>query len=190
MSFVVVVPVPTPSVEQESTGAVSPQSALADRVGGTGLRLGVLYNSKPNARELLTAVAALLEKGGHVAAIGSAVRTDGLFLPSEEQFEAMVADVDLVLVGLGDCSSCSACSVRVATDFEQRGVPAVAICTEPFSNAAKAMARRQGFEDYGIVTVEHPAASLGREALQARAEQALPQVVGLLDLGTPAAVGT
>ncbi len=77
-------------------------------------------------------------------------------LPSDAQIDDMAAQCDVVITGLGDCGSCSACSLHVALDFERRGVPAVAICTTPFLKSGKAMAARQGFPDYEFVMVEHP----------------------------------
>jgi hypothetical protein len=101
-------------------------------------------------------------------------------LPSVEQLDDLAAKCDVVLSGLGDCGSCSACSLHVAIDFERRGVPAVAICTTPFLKSSQAMAARQGFEGYRFVMVEHPVSSLGPDEIRARAREALPQVLSIL----------
>lgn len=177
MTITALIPVP---LDAESD---SPQ---APRPGDlTGLTVGIMYNMKPNGRELLSAIADLLvERYGMVAT--EPMRTEGVFLPSPEQFDNMTAACDVLLVGLGDCGSCSACSVHVAIDFERRGIPAAAICTTPFLKSGEAMSKRQGFAGYGFAMVEHPLSSLTIDELRERAEDALPQVLELFGAGAQA----
>ena len=101
-------------------------------------------------------------------------------LPSEEQLAEMVDRSDLVLTGLGDCGSCSATTMHVATDLEVRGVPTAAICTQPFLASASAMAARRGLPGYEFVRVEHPVSSLDAPEIAVRAQEAFPQVMAIL----------
>lgn len=71
-----------------------------------------------------------------------------------------------------------------ATELETLGIPAVAVCTEPFAKTAEAMARRRGFPTYRYVLVEHPLSSARPEGVRLRAERALPEVLSIL-FGTP-----
>jgi hypothetical protein len=64
--------------------------------------------------------------------------------------------------------------------FEDRGIPTVLLCTEPFMNSAREHADAFGNPDYQAVRVGHPLASLSAEQAQARADAVLEQVVGVL----------
>jgi hypothetical protein len=64
--------------------------------------------------------------------------------------------------------------------FEDRGVPTVLLCTEPFMNSARDHAEAFGNPDYAAVRVGHPLASLRPEQARARADEALARVVAIL----------
>jgi hypothetical protein len=64
--------------------------------------------------------------------------------------------------------------------FEDRGIPTVLLCTEPFMNSAREHADAFGNPDYQAVRVGHPLASLSAEQAQARADAVLEQVVAVL----------
>jgi hypothetical protein len=162
MTLTSYVPVPS-DVVVLSQAAPRPQ-------GLDGATIGIMHNCKPNGRELMSAIADLLCEEFAIKEVVTPVRSEGI----------MAAKCDIVLSGLGDCGSCSACSLHVAIDFERRGVPAVAICTTPFLKSSQAMATRQGFEGYRFVMVEHPVSSLGPDEIRARAREALPQVLSIL----------
>ena len=103
-------------------------SQAAERPQGLdGVTVGIMHNCKPNGRELLSAIADLLSERFSIKEVVAPVRSEGIMLPSVEQLDDLAAKCDVVLSGLGDCGSCSACSLHVAIDFERRGVPAVAI---------------------------------------------------------------
>ena len=77
--------------------------------------------------------------------------------------------------------------------FEDRGIPTVLLCTEPFMNSARDHAEAFGSPGYEAVRVGHPLASLGPEEAQVRADEALKRVVAALtgwagDGGEPARV--
>jgi hypothetical protein len=67
--------------------------------------------------------------------------------------------------------------------LEERGVPTVLLCTEPFMDAARHHAAALGCPDYQAVRVGHPLASLAPEGARARADEALARVVELLTAG-------
>jgi hypothetical protein len=64
--------------------------------------------------------------------------------------------------------------------LEERGVPTVLLCTEPFMNSARDHAVAFGSPDYHAVRVGHPLASLPADQARARADEALMQVVAKL----------
>ena len=67
-----------------------------------------------------------------------------------------------------------------AVRFEELGLPAAAILTEPFAATGKVMAELQGFADYPFATVPHPVASLSAEQVMAVADAVTPAVERLL----------
>ena len=72
------------------------------------------------------------------------------------------------------------CSVHDAVRLERRGVATVVVGTEPFLDEALEQAALLGMPDYRAVLVPHPVQLLTTEALRARADEALPRIVGSL----------
>lgn len=64
--------------------------------------------------------------------------------------------------------------------FEERGIPTVLLCTEPFMNSAADHAAAFGNPDYQAVRVGHPLAALTPEQARARADAALTGVIAVL----------
>lgn len=172
MSISTLIPVPPDDVTA---------SAIAPRIRSfTGVTVGIMFNAKLHASTLLSMIAEILCDRFPIKEVLPPVRTEGIYLPSPQQLKALASQADFVLLGLGDCGTCSACSIQVAAEFERLGVPTAAVCTAPFSNAAKAMAARQGMPNYELVTVQHPLSSLTQDELRERASEALPQVLLVL----------
>ena len=67
-----------------------------------------------------------------------------------------------------------------AVRFEELGLPAAAILTEPFRATGQVMAELQGFAGYPFATVPHPVASLSEEQAMAVADAVTPAVERLL----------
>ena len=67
-----------------------------------------------------------------------------------------------------------------AVRFEELGLPAAAIVTEPFTTTGKVMAELQGFADYPFATVPHPIGSLSEDQVTALADAVTPAVESLL----------
>ena len=59
----------------------------------------------------------------------------------EEILDGLRAGCDIVVVGVGDCGSCSASAVADGIILEQPAIPAAVICTDAFMASADAMAR-------------------------------------------------
>jgi hypothetical protein len=70
--------------------------------------------------------------------------------------------------------------VHDGTQLEGRGVPSGVIVTEPFVDAARAMAARDGFADYRFVTLPHPTAELRGDDIRAAATRVAPQLEAIL----------
>ena len=80
-----------------------------------------------------------------------------------------------------------------AVRFEELGLPAAAILTEPFKATGEVMAELQGFAGYPFATIPHPVASLTEDQVMAVADAVTPVVERLILRGvadkTPAATG-
>lgn len=64
--------------------------------------------------------------------------------------------------------------------LERRGIPAVAIATEPFADEAIEQARRLGMPGARVVYIPHPVQLLTDEELTARADRIFPAVLAAL----------
>lgn len=174
MTIEALVPVPPDAVTQMRTAE---RPTRTDR-----LVIGLLANTKRNATELLSTVADLLIQEVADAELIGPLVTEGVMLPSEEQIADLVERCDVVVTGLGDCGSCSATTLHIATDLEVRGIPTAAICTEPFLASGTAMAARRGLPGYRFARVQHPISSLEQPEIVERALEALPQVLDILGI--------
>jgi hypothetical protein len=64
--------------------------------------------------------------------------------------------------------------------FEERGIPGIALVTEPFRQTATAMATTWGLPGFRFVETPHPVANLREEETGLRADHLLPLVLALL----------
>jgi hypothetical protein len=142
-----------------------------------GLRIGLLENTKHNAALLLDELAGHLEREHGARTVLRRTKTAFALPMPDELREEFLAECDVVLVGVGDCGSCSASAVADGIAFERSGVPAAVICSDAFTVTASSMATVQGAPDYAFLTTAHPVAILSPEAVAERAEQLLPQVL-------------
>lgn len=78
------------------------------------------------------------------------------------------------------------CSVHDAVRLERRGVPTVAVGTEPFIDEALEQARVLGMPDYRMVWVPHPVQLLDRAEVERLADAVLEEVVARLTGPSPA----
>jgi len=134
-----------------------------------GLRVGLLENGKRNAAAVLDAVGA--ELSGRHGAEQLVPRTKHQFampLP-DELVEELTGICDVVVIGVGDCGSCSASAVADGIRLENIGLPTAVICTDAFAQTSAAMAELQGDPEHPYLLTEHPIANLGAGSIAARA---------------------
>jgi hypothetical protein len=136
-----------------------------------GARVGLLNNTKKNAKEILAEVGRLLqERYGAVVTI-QRTKPHVAFPVDEPQLKEVAAVSDVVVVGVGDCGSCSASATADGILFEREGLPAAVIVTEAFEVTARAMAEVHGDKDFEFLLTEHPVAALSPEQITERAEK-------------------
>lgn len=63
--------------------------------------------------------------------------------------------------------------------FEERGIPGIALVTEPFRQTGTAMATTWGRPGFRFLCTPHPIAILGEEELDERADRLVALVVSL-----------
>jgi hypothetical protein len=157
------------------------QAVLAPRPESlAGLRLGLLANIKRNAEQFLSEVGSLLaEQYGTTTAVVRK-KPDITATAPQQMLDELSAGCDIVVIGVGDCGSCSASAVADGILLEQAGVPAVVICSDAFKVSADAMADLRGAPGYRYLTTPHPVASLTPDGVRDRAAAAIGGIVGLL----------
>jgi hypothetical protein len=151
-----------------------------------GLVVGLVANPKKNAEPFLDAVGELLAAEHGTADVVRTRKTSITDPIPPAVLDELAQRCDVVLIGVGDCGSCSAAAVADGIAFEAAGVPAAVICTDAFRVSADAMARLQGSPGYTYVTTAHPLAPLDADGVRDRARLALRELVGMLTSAVPA----
>jgi len=168
---------PTGSVNSKTAAAVAPR---AHRPGSLkGARVGLLINTKQNARPFLDEVGRLLERKYDVT-LTKRTKVNFAVPEPDEVIKELVAENDVIITGVGDCGSCSAAAAADGVVLEAAGVPVAAIITESFIPTADAMAALRGAPGYRYATTAHPVAVLTEDKVKERAAQVLDDVVALL----------
>ena len=144
-----------------------------------GQRVGLLINTKLNARPFLEEVGRLLAERYGVTVTK---RTKQNFAVPEtaDVIKEMAAESDVIVTGVGDCGSCSAAAAADGVVLEAAGVPVAVIVTDSFRATTDAMAALRGAPGYRYATTAHPVAVLAPDQVKARAAQVLDDVVALL----------
>lgn len=141
-------------------------------------RVGLLNNTKRNAAPLLAELGRLLARDhGAVVSIQRTKQTGIAFPVDEPTLKEIAAVSDVVIVGVGDCGSCSAAAVADGIAFEREGIPTAVICSDAFEVTAKAMAEVHGAAGFEFLMTPHPVAVLNPDQVEARAAELVPSVL-------------
>ena len=173
-----------PNAILDPTGTVAstakPAAPRAPRLESLrGKRVGLLINTKMNARPFLEEVGRLLQERYDVT-LTERVKVNFAVPEPEDVIKELAAEADAIITGVGDCGSCSAAAAADGVVFEAAGVPVAAIITDSFIPTADAMAALRGAPGYKYATTAHPVAVLTQDKVKERAAQVLDDVVALL----------
>lgn len=168
---------PTGSVTSKAVKAAAPRAGRPASLKGA--RVGLLINTKQNARPFLEEVGRLLEEKYGVT-LTKRTKVNFAVPEPENVIKELVAENDVVITGVGDCGSCSAAAAADGVVLESAGVPVAAIITDSFIPTADAMAALRGAPGYKYATTAHPVAVLTQDKVKERAVQVLDDVVALL----------
>lgn len=159
----------------------SPAVVAPRRADLTGVRVGLLENTKHNAALLLRELGALLVSEHDAASVELMETKQNFALPVGDDVVARYREAcDVVVIGVGDCGSCSASAVADGILFERAGLPAAVICTDAFTVTAGKMAEMRGAPGYRWVVTEHPVAVLDEGQVRERAKRLAPEIVARL----------
>ena len=139
----------------ESRTVVSPTLS-----GLTGKRIGILENTKRNASAILDSVGKALDGSERVGTLVHFTKVEFALPLPDDLLAEIESSCDAVIIGVGDCGSCSASAIADGIMIEARGIPTAVICTDAFITTSKAMAALKGRDDYRFLLTEHPIANL------------------------------
>ena len=185
------VPAPAGSVTTDRITVLDPTAGVDDRVddpgpdagplaGRTiGFRVDVLW---PSWDWVVDEWTAQLAAGG--AAVRAFRRVQGL---SGEQgsaadvgYEQFLSEIQVAIVGLGNCGSCTSWTVKDATQAAAAGLPTVAVVTEQFTSLAGTLARHYGRAGLRTFSLPFPLQTRPEQEVRAIARDALPALLVLM----------
>ena len=170
-----------PDVDEEREAPAT----MAARRPIAGARLLLVDNGKPRARALLELLAAELCARTGIASVRTVTKAAAGHPMDDERVAKLAPDADLVIAGLGDCGSCSACSMRDAIAFERAGVPATVLITDAFVGHVARFAENLGLPGYHTLVVAHPVSSKDDEHLRRLAAAIAPAAEAQLTGSAP-----
>jgi hypothetical protein len=150
-----------------------------------GLRIAVLDNGKPNAATVMTRAAeSLAARTGADVSLVTKKGPQGLSanaaIPvSDDIFDRLLAEADVVITGAADCGSCTAYSVHDAIQLEKAGKPAVVVTTTKFEPIAVTLSDSQGMADTRRLVLPHPIGGTDEPTLHAWADAAVDELIAL-----------
>jgi hypothetical protein len=144
-----------------------------------GKRVGLLINTKQNARPFLQEVGRLLQEKYGVT-LTERTKVNFAVPEPEDVVKELAAAADVIVTGVGDCGSCSAAAAADGVVFEAAGLPVAVIVTDSFRATADAMAELRGAPGFRYATTAHPVAVLTEDQVKQRAANVVDDVIGLL----------
>ena len=92
--------------------------------------------------------------------------------------DAFLDGIDIALVGLANCGSCTGWTVRDSISAKARGLPTTAVCTQNFVELSRALSRRGGHSGLRLHVLPYPLNECARAEVDAVARAHLD---GILD---------
>jgi hypothetical protein len=122
----------------------------------------------------------LRRDGASTLAIQTAAQVGEEGADDRARVDAWSDEVDLGIVGLGTCGSCTSFSVHDAVTLEQHRKPSVVVVCSEFETHARNMARFLGHPDLKVLVLPYPLEARPEEELRRIADEYYPQALALL----------
>lgn len=152
-----------------------------------GLRIAVLDNTKPNAVEIMEAIAQGLVRDYGAASYAVFRKLSAAQGASEADYHRIASDSDVVITGSGDCGGCTSWSVLDAVELERRGLTSLLLVTDAFVPLANVIVARQGIPELRLMETPHPIGGRPTSLMPEIGESLVPAAAKLLMMGGPAA---
>jgi hypothetical protein len=88
----------------------------------------------------------------------------------DRELRAFLKTIDVAIVGLANCGSCTGWTVRDAITFANAGLPTTAIATANFEEFAKTIAARGGRSGLRVHVLPYPLNELSQDEVAAIGE--------------------
>lgn|GEM_PF-2596793 len=143
-----------------------------------GVKVGILTNRWKSMDHIARHIAKILppEHGAASVRVETVPINGGA---PDRILDSVASEVDVAIVGLANCGSCTAWSVHDQIALIKRGIPAYVVVTERFVGLAKASRRSNGVPDAPmiILPITEDVEYAGEEAMQEAAEMTLDGLV-------------
>lgn len=96
------------------------------------------------------------------------------------EFEQFVSSIDVAVVGLGNCGSCTSWTIKDAVSAATAGLPTVAVATEQFESLARTLASNYGRPGLRLLVLPYPLDVRPEHEVRAIARDAFPAVLATL----------
>jgi hypothetical protein len=101
------------------------------------------------------------------------------------ELDAFTNTIDVAIVGLGNCGSCTGWTIHDALAAAKKGLPTVAICTRHFEQLGEALARRGGRSGLRRHILPYPLDVLPQAEVEKIAAEHFPQLLQTLGARVP-----
>lgn len=98
--------------------------------------------------------------------------------------DAFLDSIDVAVIGLGNCGSCTGWTIHDALAAAARGLPTTAVCTEVFETLGRNLAERGGRSGLRIHVLPYPLNERPREELEPVASAHVPLILQTLGVST------
>ncbi len=105
----------------------------------------------------------LREEGAQVTFWRSCGRTGEEGVRADAEYNALLAEADAAIVGLGNCGSCTSWTIADALRAASSGIPTIAVATAHFEGLANNLAKRGGRSGLRLHILPYPLDILPKE---------------------------
>jgi hypothetical protein len=137
--------------------------------------IALLDNTKPNADLILE----IIEKNIGNDKFIKIKKPAGA--PATKEQIKQASQVDLSILALGDCGSCTTWLILDAIKLEKQGIPTLSICSHIFALFARELAESYGASDLQIIEVEHPLAGQSEEVIELKIQEVMDKIRKLMN---------